>query len=74
MSRPLTLTNPATMLSFIAIFGGLAAGGVSVSPPWMTACVQARSALWCLLLCAVVGAFAAALTPGSSARWDVFQP
>lgn len=51
----LTLSNPATILSFIAVFGSLA-GRVQVSAPGlMVAGVFVGSALWWLLLCGVVG-------------------
>lgn len=53
----LTLSNPATILSFIAVFGALA-GRMAVSSPWtMIAGVLIGSALWWLLLSAVVGRF-----------------
>lgn len=54
----LTLSNPATILSFIAIFGSVlgSRGTVSASPWWMVAGVLAGSALWWLLLCAAVAA------------------
>ena len=51
----LTLSNPATMLSFIAIFGALTGAGAPASPGTMVAGVLAGSALWWLLLCAAVG-------------------
>jgi len=51
----LTLSNPATILSFIAIFGALAGSGARVSPGAMVAGVLAGSALWWLCLCAAVG-------------------
>lgn len=52
----LTLSNPATILSFVAIFGALSAQQTAVaSPLWMVAGVLVGSALWWLLLCAVVG-------------------
>ncbi len=51
----LTLSNPATILSFIAIFGAMAGQGVPASPGLMVAGVLAGSALWWLLLCAAVG-------------------
>lgn len=51
----LTLSNPATVLSFVAIFGALAGAGAPVSPASMVAGVLAGSALWWLLLCAAVG-------------------
>jgi len=53
----LTLSNPATILSFIAVFGTLA-GRVAVSSPWtMIAGVLVGSALWWLLLSMAVGRF-----------------
>ena len=55
----LTLSNPATILSFIAIFGTLGASSslAAAASPWsMVAGVLAGSALWWLLLCAAVGA------------------
>ena len=51
----LTLSNPATILSFIAVFGALA-GRLQVASPWtMVFGVLIGSALWWLLLSAVVG-------------------
>jgi threonine/homoserine/homoserine lactone efflux protein len=51
----LTLSNPATILSFIAVFGTLA-GRLQVASPWtMIAGVLIGSALWWLLLATVVG-------------------
>jgi threonine/homoserine/homoserine lactone efflux protein len=53
----LTLSNPATILSFVAIFGALAGSLQAPASPWlMVAGVLAGSALWWLLLCAAVGA------------------
>ncbi len=52
----LTLSNPATILSFIAIFGALGAQGVPASPSLMVLGVLLGSALWWLMLCAAVGA------------------
>ena len=52
----LTLSNPATVLSFVAIFGALAAQQQGVaSPAVMVAGVLLGSALWWLALCAAVG-------------------
>jgi len=51
----LTLSNPATIFSFIAVFGALAARGAPSSPWPMIAGVLAGSALWWLALSAVVG-------------------
>lgn len=51
----LTLSNPATIFSFIAVFGTLGAR-LQVSSPWtMIAGVLLGSALWWLLLSAAVG-------------------
>lgn len=51
----LTLSNPATVLSFVAIFGALAARQAAVvSPALMVAGVLTGSALWWLALCAAV--------------------
>lgn len=55
----LTLANPATVLSFVAIFGALAGSGAPASPWVMVAGVLLGSALWWLLLCATVGALRA---------------
>jgi threonine/homoserine/homoserine lactone efflux protein len=52
----LTLSNPATVLSFIAVFGAMSAGGSPASPTAMVAGVWVGSALWWLTLCGVVGA------------------
>jgi threonine/homoserine/homoserine lactone efflux protein len=51
----LTLSNPATIFAFIAVFGTLGAR-LQVSSPWaMIAGVLVGSALWWLLLSAAVG-------------------
>jgi threonine/homoserine/homoserine lactone efflux protein len=51
----LTLSNPATIFSFIAVFGTLGAR-MAVSSPWtLIAGVLVGSALWWLLLSALVG-------------------
>jgi threonine/homoserine/homoserine lactone efflux protein len=53
----LTLANPATIVSFIAVFGVLAAGiQGSVSPVTMIAGVFAGSAAWWLFLATIVSA------------------
>lgn len=55
----LTLANPATIVSFIAVFGSLASlqgAGGAVSPALMVAGVGLGSALWWLALCAGVSA------------------
>lgn len=49
----LTLTNPATILSFAAMFAGM---GVTESPVALVLGVFAGSALWWMLLTGVVGA------------------
>lgn len=47
----LTLANPATIVSFIAVFGSLGGGRPSLpSPLWMVAGVLVGSAAWWLLL------------------------
>jgi len=62
----LTLSNPATIFSFIAIFGSLGARGPVTSPWPMIAGVLVGSALWWLFLCAVVGRLRARF----DARWQ----
>lgn len=62
----LTLSNPATIFSFIAIFGSLGARGPVASPWPMIAGVLVGSALWWLFLCAVVGRLRARF----DARWQ----
>jgi threonine/homoserine/homoserine lactone efflux protein len=53
----LTLANPATIVSFIAVFGVLAAGVQgSVSPVTMIAGVFLGSAAWWLFLATIVSA------------------
>jgi threonine/homoserine/homoserine lactone efflux protein len=51
----LTLSNPATILSFVAVFGSLGAAAAGGSPAVMVAGVLAGSALWWLALSAAVG-------------------
>jgi threonine/homoserine/homoserine lactone efflux protein len=51
----LTLSNPATIFSFVAVFGALGARGPLASPWPMVAGVLLGSALWWLLLSAGVG-------------------
>ncbi|MDE2456597.1 MAG: LysE family transporter, partial [Burkholderiales bacterium] len=48
-------SNPATIFSFIAVFGALAGRGAPASPLTMTAGVLAGSALWWMLLSGAVG-------------------
>lgn len=51
----LTLSNPTTILSFIAVFGAIA-GRTAVASPWlMIAGVFVGSALWWLVLAGAVG-------------------
>lgn len=51
----LTLSNPATIVSFIAVFGALAGGALGPVSPWpMVAGVLVGSALWWLALSAGV--------------------
>lgn len=68
----LTLTNPATILSFAAIFAGLglvgAAGNVTAAPALLTAGVALGSACWWLLLSGVVSLLRTRLAPGVL-RW-----
>lgn len=51
----LTLSNPATIVSFVAVFGAMAGRAKVTSPPVMVAGVLIGSALWWLLLSTVVG-------------------
>jgi threonine/homoserine/homoserine lactone efflux protein len=52
----LTLSNPATILSFIAVFGAMAGRMTAVASPWlMIAGVLVGSALWWLFLSTLVG-------------------
>lgn len=51
----LTLSNPATILSFIAVFGALAGRSTVDAPGTMVLGVLVGSALWWLLLSAAVG-------------------
>jgi threonine/homoserine/homoserine lactone efflux protein len=53
----LTLSNPATILSFIAVFGALAGRLQVANPLLMIAGVLIGSALWWLLLATVVARF-----------------
>ena len=62
----LTLSNPTTILSFIAVFGAIA-GRTTVASPWlMIAGVFTGSALWWLLLAGAVGR----LRTRFDARWQ----
>lgn len=55
----LTLSNPSTILSFVAVFGALAGhapAGSPVASPWaMVSGVLVGSALWWLILAGIVG-------------------
>jgi len=51
----LTLSNPATIFSFIAVFSALASRGAPASPWPMVLGVLVGSALWWLLLSGLVG-------------------
>ena len=67
----LTLTNPATILSFIAVFAGLGLGGAVGdfrAATWLVAGVFLGSAFWWLLLSGGVGWFREKLGPGQL-RW-----
>jgi threonine/homoserine/homoserine lactone efflux protein len=68
----LTLTNPATILSFAAVFAGLglvgAAGSVVGAPALLTAGVAFGSACWWLLLSGGVTLLRTRLAPGAL-RW-----
>lgn len=62
----LTLSNPATILSFVAIFGTLAGSAAQPVSPWtMIAGVLVGSALWWLLLSSLVALWRHRF----SARW-----
>jgi threonine/homoserine/homoserine lactone efflux protein len=52
----LTLSNPTTILSFMAVFGALAGRAPAASPWAMVSGVLVGSALWWFILSAVVGA------------------
>lgn len=51
----LTLSNPTTILSFMAVFGALAGRAPAASPWAMVSGVLVGSALWWLVLAGVVG-------------------
>jgi len=61
----LTLSNPATILSFIAVFGAMAGRAAVASPGVMVAGVLIGSALWWLVLSTAVGR----LRERFDARW-----
>ncbi len=67
----LTLTNPITIISFVAIFAGLGLAGASgsyLSASVLVLGVFLGSALWWLLLCSGVGTFRNKFNP-SGLRW-----
>ena len=81
----LTLANPATIVSFIAVFGSLGGGQrAMLSPLWMVAGVLVGSAAWWLLLTSAIAyqrqrftpawrqriSRASALLPGGFALWQ----
>ncbi len=66
----LTLANPATILSFAAVFAGIglgeaAAGGGWRAPVMVVAGVFLGSAAWWLILCAAVARLRHRLGPGA---------
>ena len=61
----LTLSNPATVLSFIAVFGALAGRSAVEAPGTMVLGVLFGSALWWMVLATAVGH----LRDGFDARW-----
>jgi threonine/homoserine/homoserine lactone efflux protein len=64
----LTLSNPATILSFIAIFGSMAGKGAPASPWTMVAGVLLGSALWWLVLSTAVASMRERLREGVQRR------
>jgi threonine/homoserine/homoserine lactone efflux protein len=65
-SLALTITNPTTILSFVAVFAGLGlaeSGDDRGAASWIVAGVFLGSALWWLFLSNLVGFFRRALTP-----------
>ena len=67
----LTLTNPTTILSFVAVFAGLGLGTTASdrgSAALMVCGVFLGSALWWLVLSGAIGFFRRALTP-ERLRW-----
>jgi len=68
----LTLANPATILSFVAVFAGLglvgATGSVAAAPALLTAGVALGSACWWLLLSSGVNLLRTRLAAGAL-RW-----
>jgi threonine/homoserine/homoserine lactone efflux protein len=69
----LTLANPATIISFMALFAGLGVGLTGAHPSYATAGLTALgvfvgSALWWLLLSSGVSLLRTRLTP-DALRW-----
>ena len=64
----LTLSNPTTILSFIAVFSSLAGNASEASPIWMIAGVFIGSAAWWFLLVGIVGRFRGRLQ-AAQLRW-----
>jgi threonine/homoserine/homoserine lactone efflux protein len=62
----LTLSNPTTILSFLAVFGAIAGRTAQASPWVMVAGVMVGSALWWLFLSTLVGR----LRTRFDARWQ----
>ena len=66
----LTLTNPTTILSFIAAFGALSLATHNGGAGWLVAGVFLGSAAWWLGLCTVIATARKALTPEAMAWID----
>jgi threonine/homoserine/homoserine lactone efflux protein len=68
----LTMSNPTTILSFAAIFGGLglSVGSSRLDSTLLVCSVFAGSMLWWLLLCAMLGLVRHRLTPAWVQRVD----
>ena len=64
----LTLSNPTTILSFIAVFSSLAGNASEASPIWMIAGVFIGSAAWWFLVVGIVGRFRGRLQ-AAQLRW-----
>jgi threonine/homoserine/homoserine lactone efflux protein len=69
----LTLSNPMTILSFVAIFAALGNSGSSSSPVLMVLGVFTGSALWWLFLSAAVGALRGHLSARALACTNIFS-
>ncbi len=64
----LTMVNPLTILSFLAIFAGLGLGGDKKSAGWLVLGVFMGSTIWWILLSEVVMLFRKKVTP-KAIRW-----